>query len=155
MKYRNLAVSIVIPVGIGALAAFFNRADMPIFESLIKPPGTPSARVFPIVWTILYVLMGISAYWVNQSYSAFKQKAINAYIMQLALNFLWPFFFFKRQLFLEAFVLLAILWVTILRMIILFAKVDKKAAILQIPYLLWVTYAGYLNFAIYWIRYRG
>ena len=120
------------------------------YESLIKPSLSPPGWVFPIVWTILYILMGVSAYLVWTSEKSGKRNiALGAYAVQLALNFIWTIVFFGFDAYLAAFAILVMLWLAILFMILAFYGVNKAAAYLQIPYLLWVTFAGYLNLAIW------
>ena len=123
-----------------------------MYERIIRPVLAPKAYVFPIAWTILYILMGISSarVWLQR-----KEKpelvldALMAYVIQLILNFFWSILFFNMQNFLFSFIWLVLLWIAIIIMIVRFYRVDPLAAYLQIPYLLWVTFAGYLNFMIY------
>ncbi len=152
---RLLIICIAIPLIVGAAAGFLTSNSMESFSSLIKPPLSPPAWLFPVVWTILYVLMGVSSYLILTS-GADKQNidiAIKIYAYQLAVNFLWSIVFFNFGLYLFAFVWLILLWVLILLMIIRFKPINDIAAYMNIPYLLWVTFAGYLNLAI-WILNR-
>jgi len=112
-------------------------------QSVLTPPGI----VFPIVWTILYALMGIGAarVWLSED-SIERMKALIVFAVQLAVNFFWSIIFFDLQAFQFAFWWLLILWVLIILMITAYHKVDKLAAYIQIPYLLWVTFAGYLTY---------
>jgi len=112
-------------------------------QSVLTPPGI----VFPIVWTILYALMGIGAarVWLSED-SIERMKALIVFAVQLAVNFFWSIIFFDLQAFQFAFWWLVILWVLIILMITAYHKVDKLAAYIQIPYLLWVTFAGYLTY---------
>lgn len=148
---KNFIISLAITLGTGALAAFLTQNSMEIYEPFIKPPLSPPGWLFPIVWTILYTLMGISAYLVYETEADQKQKdkALSLFLFQLFLNFLWSIVFFNFQNYLLAFGVLLVLWILILAMIINFNKVNPLAAKLQIPYLLWVSFAGYLNFGIY------
>lgn len=127
---------------------------MRTFESLNQPPLSPPGRLFPIVWTILYALMGIASYLVLVSGKNKEEirKAILVYVYQLVVNFLWPTFFFNFGWYLFSFFWLILLWGLILLMILRFYKISEKAAYLLIPYLLWVTFAGYLNLAIRWLN---
>lgn len=139
-----------IPLAAGGLAALLS-GGMGSYQVLNQPPLSPPGWVFPIVWTILYLLMGEASYRV---YTADAQPgkikgALIAYGVQLTLNFVWPLLFFGGQLYLGAFFILLALWVAILVTVRLFAGVDEKAADLLIPYLLWVTFAGYLNLGVY------
>jgi tryptophan-rich sensory protein len=124
---------------------------MMLYNTMIqKPPLSPPAVVFPIVWTILYALMGISAAIVATSPNRMEDsKSLNLFIAQLIVNFFWSFFFFNAQAFGFAAIWLILLWILVLLMIISFWKVDRRAAWLQIPYLIWLTFAAYLNLAVY------
>lgn len=151
-KMKPYVISIAIALSIGGLSAFLTRENMDIYERIIRPALAPSAIVFPIVWTILYTLMGISSakIWLQKSeQTELVLDALFAYAIQLILNFFWSLLFFNMQNFLFSFLWLVLLWGAIIIMIIRFYRIDSFAAILQLPYLLWVTFAGYLNFAIY------
>ena len=137
--------------GVGFLSWLFTRDAMTIYNTAIqKPPLSPPAILFPVVWIILYALMGISAARIATSPNRIKgDNSLNLFIGQLVVNFFWSLFFFNAQAFGFAAIWLLLLWVLVLLMILSFRKVDKKAAWLQIPYLLWLTFAAYLNFAVY------
>lgn len=156
IKWKPLTISVLISLGIGVLSAVFSMGGFEQYKNINKPVLAPPAIVFPIVWTVLFLLMGISAYLVYQRKEKELQKtrkdALILYAVQLAVNFFWPIIFFRMDNYLFAFVWLVILFLLILYMIILFFKVDKLAAILQFPYLLWVVFAGYLNLMIYFIN---
>ena len=144
-KYKPYIIQVLIALAVGALAGFLTRGSDNIYEEVIKPPLAPPPILFPIVWTILYTLMGVSAGIVSKV----SGKVPFIYFLQLAVSFFWPIIFFNMQSFLFAFIWLVLLWVLIIAMIFEFARVNKLAALLQIPYLLWVTFAGYLNFFIW------
>lgn len=151
INYKLLAVCIAIPLAVGALAGFLTSGSMEAFGALNKPALSPPGFLFPIVWTILYVLMGISSYLVLTSGQG-KMKirdAMITYGLQLVFNFFWSIWFFNFGWYLFAFVWLLVLWVLIFNTIASFYEISKIASYLMIPYLLWVTFAGYLNFAIY------
>lgn len=151
-KLKPYFISIFIALGVGALSAFLTRRNMYIYTMINKPPLAPPAFVFPIVWTVLYILMGISSGRIYLQKSAYPDEVLDAllsYAFQLILNFFWPIIFFNMHTFLFAFIWLVVLWAGILKMIFKFSRLDSAAAYLQIPYLLWVTFAGYLNFMIY------
>ncbi len=152
MNTKLLISSIAISVGVGALAGLLTTNSMEVFEQITKPPLTPPSWVFPVVWTALYILMGISAYLISISDDPRKEQALKIYEMQLFLNFCWSIVFFNMQQYLLAFVILVLLWILIILMIRMFNKINPLAAKLQIPYLLWVTFAGYLNLAIYFLN---
>ncbi|MBO5337838.1 MAG: tryptophan-rich sensory protein [Lachnospiraceae bacterium] len=148
---KALIIAIAIPLLVGAVSAFISSNSMEQFGQLNKPPLAPPGFLFPIVWTILYTLMGIASYLVFSSNQ--KQEDINdaltVYALQLAVNFFWSIFFFNLEWYLFSFFWLILLWVLILYTILLFYQISKPAAYLMVPYLLWVTFAGYLNLGIY------
>lgn len=148
---KRFLISISIPLLIGGLSALITSGNMDIYSSIVRPPLSPPSWVFPVVWSILYFLMGVSLYlvWNSDASENERQRAFLLFIIQLFLNFIWSPIFFNKQWFLFAFVVLVFLWVVTLLMIISFYKISKPAGLLQIPYLLWLTFAGYLNFAIY------
>lgn len=148
IKWKPLIISLLISLGVGGLAGWLTMNSMDVYASIVKPALSPPSVVFPIVWTVLYVLMGISAYLVYITRSPARKIALLIYAAQLLVNFLWSLIFFNMQNYWLAFWVLIVLWVLILAMILTMASVNKTAALLQIPYLLWVTFAGYLNLAI-------
>ena len=154
IHWKLLVLCIVIPLAVGALASLLTGGGMEVFESVNKPPLSPPAWLFPVVWTILYILMGISSYLVLTSGAEENEisKAMTIYGYQLAVNFLWPTFFFNFQWYLFSFLWLVLLWVLVLVMIIRFWGIDRTAAYLNIPYLVWLTFAGYLNLGIWWMN---
>ncbi|MEE0966496.1 MAG: TspO/MBR family protein [Bacilli bacterium] len=148
-KIKTLIVCILIPLAVGFLSALLTRNSMSTFSLLNKPLLAPPGWLFPIVWTILYILMGIASYLVYTSYFYNKNNALLTYEIQLIFNFFWSIIFFNLEAYLFAFIWLIILWILILITTIQFYNINKLAGLLMIPYLLWVTFAGYLNFMIY------
>lgn len=146
---KKLAVSIAISLGTGLLSALLTLGNFEAYSTLVQPPLAPPGWLFPVVWTILYILMGVSAYLVYECDTEEKYIGLAVYVLQLIFNFLWSIIFFNIGNLLFAFVWLVFLWVLVLAMSISFYKVNKTAGLLQIPYLLWVTFAGYLNIALY------
>ncbi len=151
VRLKSLLINILVPILTGGLSALLTMDSMETFERINKPPLSPPGWLFPVVWTILYLLMGISSYLVSSSDADKKEKntALAVYAIQLFFNFFWSIIFFGMGNYLFAFIWLVVLWVLILANIILFYRISKPAGLLLIPYLLWVTFAGYLNFAIY------
>ena len=131
---------------VGALSGFVTKDAQKAFnETARQPPLSPPAIVFPIVWGLLYALMGVSAARVDLSpASARRQNALHLYWIQLVINFFWSLIFFNAQAYGFATIWLALLWAMVVWMILLFYRVDKAAGWLQIPYLLWLTFAMYL-----------
>ena len=152
---RLLFICIAIPVIVGIVSALLTRNSMELFQSIDKPPLAPPGWLFPVVWTILYILMGISSYLILQSGESQEEirKALTIYGYQLVVNFLWPTFFFNFGWYFFSFLWLVLLWVLVLIMILRFKNISKLAAYMNIPYLVWLTFAGYLNLGI-WILNR-
>lgn len=139
--------SILIPVIVGGIVGLIISGSMD-YESLEKPFLAPPSILFPIVWTTLYVLMGIS-YGILQSKSLINQEINSIYFGQLFVNALWPIFFFVLKWRFFAFIWIILLAILVINMIIKFHAKNKVAGLLQIPYLLWTLFATYLNVAIY------
>ena len=139
-----------IPLAVGGLATLLS-GGMDTYRVMNQPPLSPPGWVFPLVWTALYLMMGEASYrvFISDADKSQKQKALIAYGVQLFLNFLWPLFFFGGQMYLTAFIILVLLWVSIFITLRWFSQIDESAGDLLIPYLLWVTFAGYLNFGVF------
>lgn len=144
----SLIIAILIPIAIGTLSALFS-GNMQIYSSINKPALSPPGNIFPIVWTILYILMGISSYIIYKSGDPNKENALRTYALQLFFNFYWSIIFFRFNLFFTAFVCLLALVFLIIKMICQYYRIKPIAAYLQIPYLLWCLFAAYLNFMIF------
>lgn len=149
-KIKPYLLSILISVAVGGLSALLTKDNMEVYSGLNQPPLAPPMIVFPIVWSILFVLMGISSAAVyNERKNTDVSSALKIYGLQLIVNFFWSLIFFNMQAYLFAFIWLILLWILIAAMIVQFYKIKPAAAYLQIPYLLWVTFAGYLTLMIY------
>ena len=148
VNWRRLFISILISLGTGVVAGLLTRSSVADYAMLEKPSFAPPGWLFPLVWGILYVLMGISSYLVYESMCSNRTNALRIYGIQLAVNFLWPIIFFNFKLYFAAFVWILLLWVLILLMIISFYRCNKTSAYLQIPYFLWVTFATVLTYAV-------
>lgn len=161
---KTLVISVLIPLAVGTVAGLLTRNGMESFANLNKPPLAPPAWLFPIAWTILYTLMGISSYLIyvsgteemnkilsnkNTGESIEKRRALSTYGYQLLVNFLWPVFFFHFQWYFFSFLWLVLLWILVAKMILEFGMISETAAFLNIPYLLWLSFAGYLNLGIW------
>ena len=169
IQWKPLIISILIPLAVGALSALLTRDSMMAFSTLEQPPLSPPGWLFPVVWTILYILMGIASYLaliavpeVPGSASAGSSgmalddsatyPAIRAYTAQLVFNFGWSLIFFNLEWYLLAFFWLVILWVLILITTVRFYRLSPLAGLLMLPYLAWVTFAGYLNLGVWWLN---
>lgn len=158
-EIRNFIISILIPLAVGYASSFISSFIAGIdtetyYSQLIKPGFAPPSFVFPIIWTILCILMGISAYKVmKKGYNVAKvSDAMFYYWLQLALSFIWSILFFGFDLRFTALVDLIILIIIVLIMIKKFEKIDKKASYLNILYLVWLLYALFLNYFIWMIN---
>jgi tryptophan-rich sensory protein len=155
-KYKkyipSYLVAIAIPLLVGIIAAYLTREDMSIYNEITKPPLAPPSLLFPIAWTLLYILMGISSAIVynliDSKNREIAREGLTYYLISLAFNFIWPILFFKLRVFAIAVVCLAILLFFIAKTILCYRKISPLAAYLQIPYAIWVLFAGYLNVAI-------
>ena len=155
MQKNNLKswiVPLVIPLAVGGIAALLTRGNMDVYQTVTQPPFAPPAVVFPIVWTVLYLLMGVSAKLIGDTASGDKAAALAVYYLQLIVNFFWPILFFNKQAFFVSFWWLVLLWILVLVMVVRFYRIRPIAGLLQLPYLLWVTFAGVLNFSIWWLN---
>ena len=146
----HLIIAIFIPLAVGILSSLLSGSMA--YSAFNKPSFSPPSYLFPIVWTVLYILMGISSYIIYSSNSPNKEKALTTYAIQLFFNFFWSILFFGLSQYLLAFVWLILLIVLIVVMIYQFYQIQPLAAYLQIPYLLWCLFAAYLNFTIYMLN---
>ena len=146
IKWKELLICLAIPLAVGGLSALLS-GGMSGYQMLNQPPLSPPGWVFPVVWTILYLLMGYASYRVLTSGADPKQirQALTLYGAQLFFNFLWSPVFFGLQWRLVAFFILIVLWVLIYLTMKAFSEIDEWAGNLLLPYILWVTFAGYLN----------
>lgn len=150
MKKFGFILFPAISLGVGALAGFLTKDSLAnVYPLLEKSSLTPPGWVFPIAWTVLYLLMGIGMALVEARGGPERSRALTLFGIQLALNFGWSLLFFNSGAYLSALLCLIVLWVMILAMAGSFASVSRPAAWLQIPYLLWVAFAGYLNAAVW------
>lgn len=154
MKKRDYIIYPVIAVAVGALAGLLTRQSVKeVFPLLEKPPLTPPALLFPIVWTELYILMGVGMAEVRSRGGAGRRRAERLWWLQLAVNFSWTLVFFLAGEYLAALVVLVVLFVLGVMMTAAFDKVSPPAARLQAPYLVWLAFAAYLN-AGFWLLNR-
>ena len=151
IRWKELITAIAIPLAVGGLSAFLTRDSMKKFSQLNQPPLSPPAWLFPVVWTILFALMGWASYriYVSDASRPRKRRALTVYGVQLAFNFLWSLIFFNLGAYLAAFAVLMLLWLLIIVTLVSFWYIDSIAGELLIPYVLWVTFAAYLNLSIY------
>lgn len=152
--WKTYTFWILLTEAVGALSGWLSRDGMETYmQTIAKPPLSPPGWVFPVVWGILYALLGFGAarIWLTPPYGE-RSRGLNLYIVQLVINFFWSLIFFNLQAFGFAFFWLLLLWGLVLWMILTFRKVDPLAAKLQIPYLLWLTFAAYLNLGVWYLN---
>lgn len=150
IKWKQLIIALIIPLAVGGVSAILTMGSMDTFKSLEKPPLSPPGWIFPVVWTILFLLMGFTSYLVSLSPKTVeKRRALFIYGLQLIVNFFWSILFFNLENYLGAFIWIILLLVLILVTAYDFSKISKLAGRLLIPYILWVLFAGYLNLFIY------
>lgn len=149
-----LILSIAITEGTGALSAYLGMTNTQTYQNLIKPSFTPPSWIFGVVWPILYLLMGIGAYriWMRGRGKTDSSRALTLYVIQLILNFLWTIIFFRWRLIGLAFFELMLLLIFILLTTFEFNRLDKTASFLMIPYIIWVSLAGVLNFTLWMLN---
>ena len=147
---KNLVLCILIPLLVGGLSGWLTRGSMGAFEAMAKPPLAPPGWLFPVVWTVLYILMGVASYLVITSGGNEDAitSALSVYALQLGVNFFWSILFFTLSLCTVAFLWLLLLWVLVLITTARFFRLSPAAGYLMLPYVLWVTFAAYLNLAI-------
>ncbi|MEA5038565.1 MAG: TspO/MBR family protein [Clostridiaceae bacterium] len=148
-KYKPLLYSLLISLGAGALSFLLTGGAMDRYRTLRQPPLSPPGWLFPVVWTLLFLLMGAAAWLVWRSGRPVRRTALFVYGAQLLVNALWSPLFFGAQKYLAAFFWLVLLEILIGVTIFLFARADRRAALLMIPYFLWVLFAGYLNLGVW------
>lgn len=152
--WKTYALWILATEAVGALSGWLSSDGMKLYNAtILQPPLSPPPFLFPIVWGILYALMGFGAarIWLSPPSPA-RSRGLNLYITQLVVNFFWSLIFFNAQAFGFAFLWLLLLWVLVLWMILVFYRTDPLAGLLQIPYLLWLTFAAYLNFGVWYLN---
>lgn len=153
-NFVALIKNILLPLGGGILISFLTKNSMNLYNSLKKPIFSPPPFIFPIVWTILYILMGIAAYriYMNNKSGKDDRGAYFYYLIQLLVNFLWSIIFFNLRLYGISFILIIVLLILMIITTIKFFKVDKIAGALMIPYILWVSFASVLTFFIWMLN---
>ena len=151
IRWKELILSLAIPLAVGGLSSLITKDAMKSFSALRQPLLSPPAWMFPVVWTALYLLMGLACYQVvtSEASAPRRRRALTFYGLQLAANFLWSLLFFLLGLYLTAFLWILVLWLLIFVCTVLFYYIRNSAGKLMIPYILWVTFAVYLNLGIY------
>ena len=150
-KYLCLAACVALPLILGGISALAVRGGMEEYAMLEQPPLSPPGWLFPVAWSLLYVLMGAASYLVLSSGAPLyeRRRALKLYAVQLVVNVLWPPIFFGLGLYLAALLWLALLWVLVLVTALRFRRISRAAFCLMVPYLAWLTFAAYLNFGVW------
>ena len=150
--WKPYVIWIILSEAVGGLSGWLTRDGTQVYMAeVVKPPLSPPSAVFPVVWAVLFALMGIGAARISLAPASYARSvSLRLFLVQLGFNLLWSVIFFNLQRYGFALIWLAALWVLILWMILSFRRVDQPAAWLQVPYLLWVSFAAYLNLGV-WI----
>ncbi len=149
-NWRPYVVALLFTLGGGALSGWLTRDGTQMYATMQKPPLSPPGWLFPVVWTILYTLMAVGIALVyNRSSGTTRRRALRIYAAQLLVNLLWPVLFFVAEAYFFAFLWLLLLLALVLWMTVVFYSVYPPAGLLQLPYILWLCFAGYLNFAVF------
>ena len=150
-KLKTCVYSILIALGVGGLSAYLSQNSTDLYNEIARPPLSPPSYLFPVVWTVLFILMGVSAamvYLNRQTDPKAAERGLFTYALSLIVNFSWSILFFRFRAFLFCFFWLLLLLFLIVRTVWYYRQVEPRAAWLQIPYALWVSFAGYLTLAI-------
>ena len=150
IQWPRLIAALLLPLAVGGLSAWLTGSFSETYQSVYKPLLSPPGWVFPVVWTVLYLLMGYASYlvWTSDASDEEKKEALTRYAVQLIFNFVWPLLFFRWRMFWIAFIWLVLLWVLILLTKRRFDGIDRRSGLCLIPYLVWVTFAAYLNLGV-------
>ncbi len=149
IKWKSLLANVAIPLAIGGIASLVVNDGFSNYSDVTKPALSPPPWIFPVVWTILYILMGISTYLIYEKDKNLNRNSFIIYAVQLVLNFIWPILFFGFDAYLLSLIILVLLVIFVVAMIINFYKESKVAGLLQIPYLIWLLFAAYLNLGVF------
>ena len=148
VNLKKLLISLAVPLAVGALSAFAAGGFSEKYAAINKPPLSPPGWVFPVVWTLLYLMMGYASYYVMSTGGRDAKDAMTAYYVQLVLNFFWSVIFFRIGLYTLAIFELILLIAVVTVMVIRFSHVDERAGYLTLPYLIWLCFALYLNIGV-------
>lgn len=143
-----------LPVVVGGISSLLTSSAMAQFGHMVQPPLSPPAWLFPVAWTVLYILMGIASWLIftneprTSEAADRRMRALGVYAVQLVLNFLWSLVFFGAGMYWVALVILLAMWALIIYLVVLARRIDPRASLLLLPYLAWTTFAAYLNIGI-------
>ena len=150
-QLKSYLLWIAIAETVGLIAGILTADGTALYaQTAIKPPLTPPGWVFPVVWTVLYALMGFGSARISlEDGCPYRKQGLNLFVAQLIVNFFWPLLFFNAMAFGFALLWLILLWILVAVMILVFNRCDKLAALLQLPYFLWLSFALYLNWGVW------
>lgn len=150
INFKHLIIAVVLPLAVGGISSLIVGSGFEVYSSAVaKPPLSPPDWLFPVAWTMLYILMGLSSYFVYEKDKSEAKEPLAVYAVQLAMNFMWPIFFFSLNAYLFSFIWLLVLLVLVIVMTVMFYRASRLAGLLQIPYILWLCFAAYLNLSVY------
>jgi tryptophan-rich sensory protein len=152
IEWKTLIKNLAIPLLVGVISGFLRKdANKEFTATAVQPIFTPPGWVFPVAWTILYILMGVSAYLIETTdyNTGKKNRALITYYLSLIFNFFWSFIFFTFRQYLFAFIWLLVLLALVLTYTVKYFKINKTAGLLNIPYIVWLVFAGIINFSVY------
>lgn len=154
MSVAVLLISVLLPLLIGGISAAISSQGMAEYRNMIKPPLSPPAWVFSVAWTVLYIMMGLASYFILTADTELRNKAMSLtfYMIQLVMNFMWSIIFFNWHNYMLAFIWLIIMWIVVICCAVRFFSISRVAAFLLIPYILWLTFAAYLNLSTYMLN---
>lgn len=149
--WRSLLAAVALPLAVGTLSSILVGDAVLEYAGMNKPPLSPPGWIFPAVWTLLYALMGFASWlvYISEASQPRKKRALILYALQLAVNFIWPLIFFKAMWYLVAFFWLLLLWLLVIACTVRFYCIRRSAAWLLLPYILWLSFAAYLNLGVY------
>lgn len=149
IDWKKMILCLAICLIAGMVSGLLTVNSPEVYGNLKLPDISPPGFLFPIVWTILYILMGISLYLIVESDAPMRKMGLMIFCAQLIVNFIWAPIFFTYGEYLLAFVLAVLLWILVAAMILTFMKIDRRAAYIQVPYLIWLVVACYLSYSVY------
>lgn len=152
IRIGALIIALAVPLAVGGVSALLTMNSMEIYgTTLVKPPLSPPAWLFPVAWTILYIMMGLASYLIYTAETDANDRtvALAEYAIQLTMNFFWSIIFFNMEAYFIAFVWLIVMWSVVIICTVRFYRIRKLAGIMLIPYILWLTFAAYLNMGVY------
>lgn len=151
LYWRSLLAAVALPLAVGTLSSILVGDAVLEYAGMNKPPLSPPGWIFPAVWTLLYALMGFASWlvYISEASQPRKKRALGLYALQLAVNFGWPLIFFKAMWYLAAFFWLLLLWLLVIACTVRFYCIRRSAAWMLLPYVLWLSFAAYLNLGVY------